>query len=63
MAKQITKKTLLKEALSNVQKYLKQPDADLGKVAEYLGVLQEWINQPVAMSNPPLSPTPPPHFP
>jgi hypothetical protein len=63
MAKKITKKTLLKEALANVQKYLKQKDADLSKVADYLEVLKEWINQPVVMSNPPLDPTPPPHFP
>lgn len=63
MAKKITKQTLLKEALSNVQKYLKNKDADLSAVADYLGVLQEWINQPVIMSTPPLPPTPPPHFP
>lgn len=55
-----TRKKLLEEALRGLSKYIKQPDADLSKVAEYLIDLAAWIDAPQAESSDPPNPPPPP---
>ena len=55
-----TKKELLEQALKDLSQYLKQPDADLSVVSDYLRDLADWIDAREPESSDPIPPPPPP---